>query len=534
MQRRLVARAAAAVASALLLGAAAGGASSPATAPAPAATPCERLIGLELPDTSITAAERVRAGSFAPAGGAAPVDVPAFCRALGRTAPAIRFEVWLPEERWNGKFQGIGNGGMAGSLRYDRMAAALARGYAAAATDTGHVTENTFDATWAFGRPDLVADFGHRALHLTTVNAKTITEAYYDRPPAYSYYVGCSKGGQQGLIEAQRYPDDYDGIIAGNPAHDWTRFYTGAHLWYAQATLADPESYIPADKLPLLAGAVNAACDALDGIEDGVLDDPRQCRFDPAELTCAAGQDAATCLTPKQVDVVRAIWSGSRNRRGEPLYPGLVPGGEASPGGWARWVTGDAPFTSLHWLAAEGFFRHMVFEDPDWDFRSFDYDEDLAFALEKVGHDLDAADPDLRALRERGGKLIVYHGWSDADISPLGSIDYYEDAVSLIGAGRDRAAALAGTRDFFRLFMAPGMGHCRGGPGPDRFDALTALERWVELGEAPARIVASRVTDGAVDRTRPLCPYPEVARWNGSGSTDEASNFACVPPSGQQ
>ena len=534
MQRRFVARGALSVAGAALLAAAAGGASSPAAGAGQAAAPCERLLALELPDTTITAAERVPAGSFTPPGGAAPVNVPAFCRAAGRTAPAIHFEVWLPQAGWNGKFQGIGNGGMAGSLYYDRLAAALARGYAAAATDTGHVTENTFDATWALGRPDLVADFGHRALHLTTVNAKAITEAYYGAPPEYSYYVGCSKGGQQGLMEAQRYPDDYDGIIAGNPAHDWTRFYAGAHLWYAQATLADPESYLPADRLPLLANAVNAACDALDGIEDGVLDDPRRCRFDPAELTCAAGQDPATCLTGKQVDAVRAIWSGSRNRRSEPLYPGLVPGGEAAPGGWARWVTGDAPFTSLHWLAAEGFFRHMVFEDPDWDFRSFDYDEDLAFALEKVGRDLDAADPDLRPLRDRGGKLIVYHGWSDADISPLGTIDYYEDVVALIGAGDDRATALASTRDFFRLFMAPGMGHCRGGPGPDRFDALTALERWVELGEAPARIVASRVRDGAVDRTRPLCPYPEVARWNGRGSTDEAGNFACAPPSGER
>ncbi len=532
MRRRLVPRTAFSVAAAALLAAGAGGETPTAAGQAAPAASCARLTALDLPDTTVTAG-LVPAGSLTPPGGGEPLEVPAFCRAVGRTAPAIHFEVWLPEAGWNGKFQGIGNGGMAGTLRYDRLAGALARGYAAAATDTGHVTENTFDATWARGRPDLVADFGHRALHLTTVNAKAITAAYYGAPPAYSYYVGCSKGGQQGLMEAQRYPDDYDGIIAGNPAHDWTRFYAGAHLWYAQATLAEPESYIPAAKLPLLAGAVNAACDALDGIEDGVLDDPRQCRFDPAELTCTEGRDAATCLTPGQVDAVRAIWSGSRNRRGEPLYPGLVPGGEDAPGGWSRWVTGDAPFTSLHWLAAEGFFRHMVFEDPDWDFRAFDYDEDLAFALEKVGRDLDAADPDLRPLRERGGKLIVYHGWSDADISPLGSIDYYEDVVSLIGGGADRETALADTQDFFRLFMAPGMGHCRGGPGPDRFDALTALERWVELGEAPARIVASRVTDGAVDRTRPLCPYPEVARWNGSGSTDEAANFTCAPPSAE-
>ena len=469
------------------------------------------------------------AGPFTSPNGST-LDVPSFCRVVGRTTPEINFEVWLPQDNWNGKFQGIGNGGMAGAIYYDRMATALTRGYAAAATDTGHVTDGTFDASWGFGRPELVGDFGHRGLHVTTVNAKAIIETHYDRAPDYSYYVGCSKGGQQGLMEAQRYPDDYDGIIAGNPAHDWTSFYAGAHLWYARATLADPQSYIPASKLPLLADAVNAACDGIDGIEDGVLDDPRRCDFDPAALTCAAGQDPDTCLTAPQAEAVRDIWSGSTDPAGNLVYPGLVPGGEASPSGWARWVSGDEPFTSLHWLAAEGFFRHIVFEDPDWDFRSFDFNEDLAFALEKVGPDLDAADADLRPLRDSGGKLIVYHGWSDADISPLGSIDYYEEVVALLGNGKVRDASLAETQEFFRLFMAPGMGHCRGGPGPDQFDALSALERWVEQGEAPEQIVAARVIDGVVDRTRPLCPYPQVAKWNGTGSTDDADNFACATP----
>ena len=529
MTQRLLRHAACAAAGALLLAAGACGGAPGEAGAAALATSCERLIDLELPDTTITHAGPAPAGGFTPPGGTAAVDAPAFCRVAGVIAPAVNFEVWLPESGWNGKFQGIGNGGMAGSIYYDRMATALRRGYAAAATDTGHVSEGVFDATWAFGRPDLIEDFGHRGLHLTTVNAKAITAAHYGRPPDYSYYVGCSKGGQQGLMEAQRYPDDYDGLIAGNPAHDWTSFYAGAHLWYSLATLADPDSYIPADKLPLLGDAVNAACDGLDGIEDGVLDDPRACDFDPVELTCAAGQDPATCFTEKQVEAVRAIWSGATNAAGERIYPGLVPGGEGTPG-WDRWVSGEAPFTSLHWLAAEGFFRNLVFDDLDWDFRTFDYDEDLAFALEKVGAALDAVDPDLRPLRDNGGKLIVYHGWSDADISPLSSIDYYEDAVSVVGEGREHAAALADTREFFRLFMAPGMGHCAGGPGPDRFDALTALEQWVEEGRAPERIVASRVRDGEVDRTRPLCPYPEVARWTGGGSTDDAANFECVMP----
>ena len=533
MNPRLVRHAACAAAGALLLGAGACGSVPGEAGAAAASTACERLIDLDLPDTTITHAAPMAAGGFTPPGGSAALDAPAFCRVAGVIAPAVNFEVWLPESGWNGKFQGIGNGGMAGSIYFDRMATALRRGYATAATDTGHVAASpggVFDATWAFERPDLIEDFGHRALHLTTVNAKAITAAHYGRPPDYSYYVGCSKGGQQGLMEAQRYPQDYDGLIAGNPAHDWTSFYAGAHLWYSQATLADPDSYIPADKLPLLGDAVNAACDALDGIEDGVLDDPRACDFDPAELTCADGQDPATCFTPKQVEAVRAIWSGGRNAAGEQVYPGLVPGGEGTPGGWDRWVSGREPFASLHWLAAEGFFRNLVFDDLDWDFRSFDYDEDLAFALEKVGAALDAVDPDLRPLRDRGGKLLVYHGWSDADISPLSSIDYYENVVSVVGDGRDRAAALADTRDFFRLFMAPGMGHCAGGPGPNRFDALAALEQWVEEGRAPDRIVASRQSGGVVDRTRPLCPYPDIARWNGTGSTDDAANFACVRP----
>ena len=530
MKSRRARRSASGVVVALLIEVIACGGPTEEAGLSPLATSCGQLMDLDLADTQIVIADVVPAGLFTPPATSASHEVPAFCRTVGTISPEINFEIWLPLEQWNTKFQGIGNGGMAGSIRYDRMAEALRRGYATAATDTGHVTDGSFDATWALGRPELVEDFGHRALHLMTINAKTITGAYYGQPPAYAYYVGCSKGGQQGLMEAQRYPEDYDGLIAGNPAHDWTRFYAGAHLWYSLATLSDPDSYIPADKLPLLGDAVNLACDTIDGIKDGVIQDPRACDFDPGQLMCPTEQDVETCLTPKQVETVRAIWSGSTTSAGDLVYPGLVPGGEASPGGWDRWVTGDAPFTSLHWLAAEGFFRYMVFEDKDWDFQSFDYEKDLAFALEKVGSQLDAKDHDLRPLRERGGKLIIYHGWSDADISPLGSINYYENVVSLIGNDREPEAALAETQDFFRLFMAPGMGHCRGGPGPDRFDTLTALERWVELGEAPEQIVASRVTNGVVDLTRPLCPYPQIATWNGIGNTKDAANFSCTVP----
>ena len=500
-----------------------------AAAPADAAT-CESVALLVLPDTTIKSAATVASGAYTPPGATAPVDVPAFCRVTGVVKPAVRFEVWLPMDGWNGKFHVSGNGGMAGVISYGGLANALNRGYAAASTDTGHVRPGTggFDASWALGRPDLVTDFGHRALHVTTEAGKAITRGYYERPPDHSYYTGCSKGGQQGLMAAQRYPDDFDGIIAGNPAHDWTRFYAGAHLWYALATLRDPESYIPRAKLPLLAAAVNDRCDALDGLEDGVLDDPRDCDFDPAALTCRERQDPSSCFTPKQVQAVRTIWAGSRNAAGDVIYPGLVPGGENGPGGgWGSWVTGTEPFTSLHWLAADGFFKYMVFEEPDWNFRTFDYDTDLEFALGKVGPSLDAADPDLRELRVGGAKLIVYHGWSDPDISPLASIDYYEDVLSVIGGDRGRDVALTETRDFFRLFMVPGMGHCSGGPGYNSLDALPALESWVEDGIPPDTILGSRIEDGEVVRTRPLCAYPQTAGWDGTGNPDDASSFAC-------
>lgn len=503
-----------------------------ANVPAATAASCESLVALKLADTTIKSATSRVAGGFVAPGGAPsaqPLMLPAFCRVVGVTAPAVNFEVWMPLQTWNGKFQGVGNGGTAGVISYAAMATALTRGYAVASTDTGHVNKGGFDSSWAMGRPDLVADFGHRGLHVMTENGKKITRAFYGKRPTYSYYVGCSKGGQQGLMEAQRYPGDYDGLIAGDPANNWTRFYAGGHLWYSLATLKDPESYIPATKLPLLANAVNASCDALDGIADGVLDDPRKCAFDPAVLTCEAGEDSEACLTPKQVNAVKDIWTGARNSAGQVVYPGLLPGAEDGPGGWASWTTGTAPFTgSRHWSAAEGFFKYMVFENPTWDFRTFNFDTDLPWALAKVGRSLDATDPNLRPLKRRGGKLLVYHGWSDPDISPLNSIDYYESVVSLLGAQQERSKALRETQEFFRLFMVPGMQHCRGGPGPENFDMLTALEQWVEHGVAPQRIVATHLTSGVVDRTRPLCPYPQIARWNGSGSSDDATNFVCV------
>ena len=495
------------------------------TAPSPHGS-CAGLATIDLPDTMIRSAEEVAAPSFAPPGSTVLNNLPAFCRVAAVTRPAVNFEVWLPLTNWNGKFQGVGNGANAGSISYGAMATALRRGYASASTDTGHATSNARDGKWALGHPELVVDFGYRALHVTTDNAKKIVQAFYRQPPNHSYFVSCSTGGRQGLMEAQRFPEDYDGIIAGDPAANWTHFQTGGHLWIALALNKDPESYIPTSKLRLLNNAVNAACDAIDGIVDGVLDDPRKCTFDPQVLACQEGQDAASCLTVKQVKAVKDIWSGARMSSGEAVYPAYMPGAEAT-GGWAAYMTGTGPLTGNHWEQADNVLKYMVFENPKWDFRTFDYDRDVALADAKLGAILDAFDPDLTRLRQRGAKLILYHGWNDASISPLNTINYYERVVSFLQGRQSRQQAEKNAQEFVRLFMVPGMLHCGGGPGPSTFDMLSALENWVEKSRAPERVIASHSANGVEDRTRPLCVYPKVAVYTGRGSTDDAANFVC-------
>jgi feruloyl esterase len=525
--------ASAAATSALLavsLGMTGGTAGAQAAAPAaqdhvPVASSCARLASLALPDTTITSAAIVMGPSFTPAGGSALANLPAFCRVAATIRPAVRFEVWLPLSSWNGKFQGVGNGANAGSISYAAMAAALRRGYATASTDTGHQTENARDARWALGHPELVVDFAYRALHVTTEHAKKVVRAFYEQPATRSYYVGCSTGGRQGLMEAQRFPEDYDGIIAGAPAANWTRFQVGGHLWAVLATNKDPESYIPAGKLPIINDAVNAACDAADGVKDGVLEDPRRCQFDPRTLTCRAGQDPSTCLTAKQAKAVDDIWTGPHDRADRLVYPPYTRGAEAA-GGWAAYTTGGGPLSGNHFEQADNVLKYMVFENPAWDFRTFDYDRDVAFADKKLAATMNAFDPDLSGLRKRGAKLLLYHGWNDPSISPLNTVNYYESVVSRAGDGEGAAA-------FIRLFMVPGMLHCSGGPGTDRFDMLKAMEDWVERGIVPESVPASHATGGVVDRTKPLCAYPKVAVYRGSGSTNEAASFACELPRGR-
>jgi len=493
------------------------------------AVQCAALKGANLPDTTVELAAVVSGPSFTPPGTTALNDLPSFCRVVTVTKPAVRVETWLPMTTWNGKFQGVGNGGTAGIISYSALATGIRRGYATSSTDTGHVSKDSADSSWALGRPDLVADFGHRGLHVMTESGKALTKTLYATPPTRSYYVGCSKGGQQGLMEAQRYPADYDGLVAGAPAQNATRSYLAGHLWAALATDKDPESYIPSPKMKVLAQAVTAACDAVDGVTDGVIDDPRKCHFDPGTIVCRAGQDPATCLTTKQAIAVKQIWAGATNSRGERLYPGYMPGAEAGAGGtWERYVSGDGPGDGRHFQLADGFLKYVLFQNPNYDFRSFSYDTDLPMALKKLSPMLDAMDPNLRPLQQRGGKLIVYHGWNDPSIPVLNSIDYYESVVSALGKGKSREAALAETQAFYRMFLVPGMQHCSGGPGTDNFDMLTALENWVEKGQAPSGLVAMDGNPNA-NRTRPVCEYPKWPKFTGApGTESSAASFTCV------
>ena len=509
-----------------------------AAVPSRAATPCEDLAKLTLPNTTVSTAQSVAAGSYTPADGHAIPNLPAFCRVAGVIKPSadsnIQFEVWMPSAGWNGKFQGIGNGGFAGSISFGAMGSAVSHGYATASTDTGHQAGGT-DAGWALGHPEKVVDFGHRAIHETADKAKNIINAFYGNAPHRSYFSSCSNGGRQALMEAQRYPADYDGIIAGAPANYWTHLLTGA-AWDMVATLAEPNAYIPESKLPAIEAAALDACDGLDGVKDGVIENPVQCHFDPSKLLCS-GADSDKCLTAPQVAALKKIYAGPSDSKHHKLFPGYSPGGEAEKGGWGPWITGEAQEKALMFAFGTQFFKNIVFNNANWDFRTFVVDRDAKAADDKAAKMLNATDPNLKPFKDRGGKLILYHGWSDAAIPAENIINYYQSVVARMGSQNTGA--------FVRLYMVPGMQHCGGGPGPDSFgqftvaqgdaqhDMATDIENWVEKGTVPQEIIATKYKDpanpasGAL-RTRPLCPYPQVARWKGSGSTDEAANFTCA------
>ncbi len=487
------------------------------------------------PATTIVSAKLESSGSFQPPTGAPLDKLPEFCRVAGVLKPSddshIEFEVWMPATGWNGKFQGIGNGGFAGSISYAGLADAIRNGYAAASTDTGHKGGGT-DAGWALGHPEKIVDFGHRAIHEMTVKGKAIVESFYGSSPRRSYFSSCSNGGRQALMEAQRYPEDYDGIIAGAPANYWSHLLLNA-VSLMQATAGTPASYIPSSKLPAIQAAALAACDASDGVKDGVIENPARCRFDPAALLCGStgGTESSQCLTAGQVKALRQAYDGLRSSKGALLFPGYSPGGEADNGGWGPWITGQAPEKSLMFAFGTGYFRNMVYSNAAWDYKSFNLADDARNA-EKPGLILNSTNPDLKRFEARRGKLILYHGWCDAAIPAQNAIDYYESVVKKMGRGT--------AERFVRLYMVPGMQHCGGGAGPNVFgqagvarsdarqNISAALERWVEAGLAPAEIIAARYkTPGVVERTRPLCPFPQVARYKGSGDTNDAANFEC-------
>jgi feruloyl esterase len=467
--------------------------------------------------TTITAATTIEAAGH----------LPQHCRVDGHVSTPgneVNFRLGLPA-RWNGKFYFVGVGGLAGVI--GSLDAPLARGYASASTDTGHAAS---DPHWGANRAKEI-DYGHRGTHAATVAAKAVTAAYFGKPPAHSYFNGCSNGGRQALMEVQRYPGDYDGVIAGDPATG-TPLQVGRALVF-QRMLLHPENFLPIEKVELLSRATLAACDGLDGLQDGLISDPRACTFKPETLQCTEG-DGPDCLTAPQIGTVQQIRAPLKTPDGKIYSHGLPPGHEGGTTGWQGWIVGRTPPARQAdgtlafgtpapsgYTYADANMRFLILDndDPAFSWRLLKFPADLPrFAT--MTQILSPSDPDLRPFRDRGGKLILYHGWADPAISAYGTIDYHDRMSKAVGGQREAEA-------FSRLYLVPGMHHCRSGPGPDSFDMLPHLEAWVERGVAPASLIASHSTGGVVDRTRPLCPHPQVARYVGRGSVDEAANFRC-------
>jgi feruloyl esterase len=523
--------------------------------PASAAVKCEQLAGLNLPNVTITTAQTVQPGTFTAPDGEVFNSMPGFCRVVAFATPTpqshINFEVWMPTLSWNKRFQGEGSGGSYGAILYYAMAQALQDNYSTMANDNGHT-----GSSWTFSQPpDRVVDFGHRAQHVTTIAGKIITRAFYGETPKYSYFVGCSQGGHHALMEAQRYPEDYDGIVAGDPANDWTGLMFG-ELWTGvNSSVKGPTYDLPQAQLSLVNKTLLAQCAGRDGglKSDAFLNDPRLCRFNPQVLLCKANQDPNTCLSSDQLQAVKAIYQGPVNpRTHRQIFPGFTLGSEI---GWRQFLVGPvgAPGGS-----SASFFRDGVFAgQPDLNFLNINFDSYVTLTETKPAADgetwaqaLNANNSDLTPFKRRGGKLIMYHGFADPFINSFVSLDYYTALIGTQGRDEDEAMhnrALEETREFARLFMVPGMFHCVGGPGATVFngplnqgaiadanhDVVMALDRWVSQGVAPKQIIATKFVNDkptmGVAFTRPLCPYPEVANYKGSGDQSLATSFACVP-----
>jgi len=515
---------------------------------------CERLASVALPNTTITLAQVVNAGAFAapqnPAtrggggssalvGALGPVPavpgrvtantaglglgynggrgvppfsaLPAFCRVAATLKPTpssdIRMELWLPLTGWNGHFRGASPNGLGGIINYNAMGVGLTDGFAVASTDTGH---QGGDTAW-MQTPDKVTDFAGRAMHETTIAGKAITSAYYSTAPKYSYMIECGGGSAAALHEVQKYPSDYDGIVVGGHAAHLTRQIFG-QLWLWQATHPNGVAILPAPKLSVIHQAVLQKCDALDGVRDGLLENPTRCTFDPKEIECRSG-DGPNCLTAAQVSAAQKIYTGPVNpRTNERIWPPLYRGSELD---WNFFSEADSPIG----IATSAL--RLIKSDPAWDFRTspVDFDRDVALADRSDISRVNASNADISEYVRRGGKLILSGGWNNALVPAGAVLDYYNRVRSTIGVGNTQRAV--------RLYMVPGMIECNGGPGTDTFDMISVMRRWVEGGQAPNEVPASRVENGKVVRTRPLCPYPQTAAYRGNGSTDDARNFVC-------
>jgi len=496
-----------------------------AAAKAAAPKSCDELAALALPNTTISGVEPVAAGAFkspVPAFGGPGADftkLPAFCRVMGSIKASadsdIRFEVWLPAEGWNGKFMQTGNGGAAGSIVYGSLAEPLARGYAVANTDTGHQGGGG-DFAWATGHPEKLTDYAYRAVHELTVVGKAVTAARYGKNPERSYWNGCSTGGRQGLKEAQRFPDDYDAIVAGAPANNWSPLM--AFSIEVQRNMTGPDG-LGVAKLGVLTTAALAACDARDGVEDRVIGEPRLCTFDPAVTQCAAGKTEG-CLSASEVAAAKRIYAGVVTKAGTVLMPGTGPASETL---WAA-------YASPQFGIGTSYFRNVVANDASWEPATFDVDADVARAEAQDGGAAKAMDPDLSAFVARGGKLITYHGTADGLIPYANTVNYFESVVAKLGSGA--------VQDHVALYLVPGMSHCAGGEGASAIDWIGALEEFDRTGKPPSSIRASHPAQqpgppGAAATpgkafTRPVCAYPQVAKYKGQGDESDAASWQCV------
>jgi feruloyl esterase len=509
-----------------------------------AADACASLKDLKIEDTTITAAESVPAGSFTASDTKSYANLPAFCRVTATVSPvpdsAIRLEMWLPQEGWKAVFEGTGNGGYSGAFNYPILAAGLRRGYAVINTDQGTAPATSRNGDAVVGHPVKWRDWGFRSTHLMTVAGKQIASAFYGKDSAHAYFTGCSTGGQQALVEAQLYPTDYDGIAAGAPVVNRTHLHA-AFVWSRQAAERSPGSVLGHEKLMLLEKSVVAACGPGAGgvASDTFVADPLHCDFDPASVVCKAG-DAPDCLTPEQVETATRFYAGPKNpRTGEQIYPGWPRGSEGPAFGWAV-EEGDPPL-SLKEPAFDSLFKWVF--GPSWDWRSFDFDRDMAEVDAVLGPDVNGNTvANIDAFKARGGKLLLYHGWADSIVNPLDTVAFYETLGKAHQGGQGLLQAAA------RLFLLPGVEHCGsgGGEGPDAVgsehglpapevdadhDVLAAVAHWVETGTAPEKLIATKFEgdDPAkpIVMQRPACPYPKKARYAGSGDTNAAASFVC-------